>query len=129
MTTTCPRCQTANTEDSRFCQHCGQPLRPSVADTATVLWNGVAAQGDAAERAVPVPVLFAAKDALVVGRAEDCDVRLDHPSVSRRHATLERKPDGLWLTDLGGVNGLRRGGQRVTEPVRLTPEERVGVGP
>src|SRR6516165_9390232 len=82
MTTTCLRCQAANAAASRFCQHCGQPLRPSVVDTATVLWNGVAAQGDAAERAVPVPVLFAARDTLVVGRAEDCDVRLDHPSVS-----------------------------------------------
>ena len=39
-----------------------------------------------------------------IGRAEDNDVRIDHPSVSRRHAVLHLGPP-LRLEDLGGRNG------------------------
>src|SRR5262249_27947068 len=45
------------------------------------------------------------------------------------HARLERRTSGLWLTDLGGVNGTRYEGQRITEPMRLHACERVGIGP
>ncbi|MBM4345487.1 MAG: FHA domain-containing protein [Deltaproteobacteria bacterium] len=48
-----------------------------------------------------------------VGAAADCQVRVDHPSVSSRHARLER--DGVrWsVVDLGSTNGTFVDGQRV----------------
>lgn len=39
--------------------------------------------------------------------------------VGRRHATIERRPDGFWLSDCHSVNGTYLNGQRVVEPVRL----------
>ena len=42
--------------------------------------------------------------AVTIGRAEDNQVRIDDPSVSREHAVL-RVGDGLELEDLGGPNG------------------------
>jgi two-component system response regulator AtoC len=51
-------------------------------------------------RVHPLP----AEGEVVVGRAEECHVRVDHPSVSRRHALLVRGP-GLSVRDLGGANG------------------------
>jgi ABC-type multidrug transport system ATPase subunit len=122
----CPHCRTANRDGSRFCQQCGKPL---AAPESTVRWNGVAIRGDAVRRVVPLALLFANRDALVLGRSDDCDVRLEHPSVSRRHATLEQRTDGLWLTDLGGINGTRLDGQRLDAPLRLHAGQRVGVGP
>jgi ABC-type multidrug transport system ATPase subunit len=89
----------------------------------------VAIRGDAVRRVVPLELLFAQRDFLILGRSDDCDVRLEHPSVSRRHARLERRTSGLWLSDLGGVNGTRYEGQRLTEPMRLHACERVGIGP
>src|SRR5438876_8001890 len=122
----CPHCQTPTAVDQRFCTKCGKAL---AGPTATVRWNAIALKGDAVRRIVPIESLFIAGDTLVLGRSDDCDIRLEHPSVSRRHATLQRRTDGLWLTDLGSVNGTRREGQRANEPLRLHAGERVGIGP
>jgi transcriptional regulator with GAF, ATPase, and Fis domain len=46
-----------------------------------------------------------------LGRADDCELRIDHQSVSRYHAELSA-PDSDWwvLQDTGSKNGLRVGG-------------------
>ncbi|NWF69257.1 MAG: protein kinase [Chloroflexi bacterium] len=50
--------------------------------------------------------LVLANDTYVIGREPDCDILLDHHSVSRLHARLARKMDGGYsLTDLGSTNG------------------------
>ena len=42
----------------------------------------------------------------LVGREQPCDVRLDHDSVSRRHAEVVRLSDGrLFVTDRASRNG------------------------
>jgi two-component system, NtrC family, response regulator AtoC len=45
-------------------------------------------------------------DVLVVGRDEGCDVRVNDPSVSRRHARLVFTDD-VFVEDLGSANGTR----------------------
>jgi pSer/pThr/pTyr-binding forkhead associated (FHA) protein len=42
---------------------------------------------------------------LIIGRASICDLRLQHPSISRRHAQLMRQGDRFTLKDLGSQNG------------------------
>ena len=54
-----------------------------------------------------------AKLSTVIGRAEGCDVRLDDPSVSRRHATLHLGPRGCRMEDAGSTSGVYVDGQRV----------------
>ncbi|MDN5763376.1 MAG: zinc-ribbon and FHA domain-containing protein [Microlunatus sp.] len=44
-------------------------------------------------------------DQVTAGRHEDSDIFLDDISVSRRHATFIRTPDGTVLTDRGSLNG------------------------
>lgn len=44
-----------------------------------------------------------------IGRAAGSDVLLDHPSVSRRHAFLQRMPEGIFLVDLGSREGTQLG--------------------
>src|SRR4051812_16767271 len=46
--------------------------------------------------------------ALVIGRADDADIRIDHPSISRKHAVL-RVGSTLSIEDCGSSNGTRVG--------------------
>lgn len=52
---------------------------------------------------------------LVIGRGADCDLVLDEPGLSRRHAVLEALPDGLFLRDMGSANGSFVNGSRVRD--------------
>jgi two-component system response regulator AtoC len=53
--------------------------------------------------------------AVTLGRGEECEVRIDSPSVSRRHAVLHIGPR-LRIEDLGSANGtFVRDGQTVTD--------------
>jgi hypothetical protein len=42
---------------------------------------------------------------LIIGRASACDLRLQHPSISRRHAQLVRQGEHFALRDMGSQNG------------------------
>lgn len=50
--------------------------------------------------------------ATVLGRGPDCDIRLDHPGVSRQHARLTPTDDGLLVEDMGSTNGWLLNEQR-----------------
>jgi diguanylate cyclase (GGDEF)-like protein len=64
---------------------------------------------------------------LVIGRREDCDVRLRDDGVSRRHATLTVVDEGAILRDLRSANGTWVDGKR-TRQARLADGARVDLG-
>lgn len=49
----------------------------------------------------------------VIGRMPGCDVQLDDPSVSRRHARISRATNGWLIEDLGSTNGIMVNGASV----------------
>ena len=64
---------------------------------------------------------------VVIGRSRDCDVALDDPNVSRRHAEL-RNHGGTWVVaDLGSTNGVKLNGRRVSE-APLKPGDEIAIG-
>ncbi|MCI0341211.1 MAG: GAF domain-containing protein, partial [Planctomycetales bacterium] len=64
---------------------------------------------------------------VVVGRAEECRLRLAGSDVSRRHCRVVRSGGGYAVQDLGSQNGTRVNGERVEErPLR--PGDRIEVG-
>ena len=56
-----------------------------------------------------------------VGRADDCDVQLAHPSVSRQHAEFSISGDRWILRDLGSKNGSFVDGLRADGNTRQGP--------
>ncbi|MBI3406874.1 MAG: FHA domain-containing protein [Planctomycetes bacterium] len=66
------------------------------------------------------------KDMTLVGRKEDCDLRLDHKSVSKLHCVIVRTDGLLLLRDLGSTNGTRVNGQRVRRAA-LLPNDKLTV--
>jgi predicted component of type VI protein secretion system len=65
-------------------------------------------------QALPVP-----PGEFTIGRLEDCDLQIDHPSVSRRHAKLFNSDVGMFVEDLGSANGTAMGGAFVTGRAQL----------
>lgn len=66
------------------------------------------------------------KDMTVVGRKEDCDLRLDHKSVSKLHCVIVKTDGLLLLRDLGSTNGTRVNGQRVRRAA-LLPNDNLNI--
>jgi pSer/pThr/pTyr-binding forkhead associated (FHA) protein len=66
------------------------------------------------------------KDMTLFGRDEDCDVRLDHKSVSKLHCVIVKTDGVLLLRDLGSTNGTRVNGQRVRRAA-LLPNDTLAV--
>ena len=54
---------------------------------------------------------------LAVGAGRECDLVLDDPQVSRRHAELALGPDGIRVRDLGSTNGTFWQGSRLSDAV------------
>ena len=63
-----------------------------------------------------------------IGRSRQCDVMIDDPNVSRRHAEV-RPRGGAWvLTDLGSTNGSSLNGRRVNHPEVIQPGDEIQIG-
>src|SRR5204862_357283 len=85
-------------------QQCGKPLAAAVPPAATVMLSGSTSTTRVArQQHLELSRLFGGKARLIIGRAPDCDIVLAHPSVSRYHARVERRGDGLYLADLSGA--------------------------
>ena len=57
---------------------------------------------------------------VVAGSGGAADLVLDHPTVSRRHATLRVDDEGVRVADAGSSNGTRVDGQTISSAVRVT---------
>jgi DNA-binding NtrC family response regulator len=66
---------------------------------------------------------------VIIGRAQDADVRLQDSSISRRHAQLSVRPDGqLTLKDLGSHNGTRVNGEPASPERPLASGDTLAIG-
>jgi predicted component of type VI protein secretion system len=65
---------------------------------------------------------------LLIGRARGCGLRLDHPSISRRHLYLQATLGRIYWVDLSSRNGTRRpDGKRNADWLRQ--DQPIHVGP
>ncbi|WP_437971095.1 protein kinase [Sorangium sp. So ce260] len=65
---------------------------------------------------------------VTLGQAPPCEIRLDTPSVSPRHARLRVAGHAVTVEDLGGAQGTFVNGQRIGDPVRLERGDALRVG-
>jgi pSer/pThr/pTyr-binding forkhead associated (FHA) protein len=154
MAVHCPECGFVNPEGANYCQKCGAYLggpaeaedSAKSAEDPTTMTYRVGETGDmqpvdideVVEQAGAALVIRAGggragesfsvdEDRVSIGRSPDAGVFLDDVTVSRNHALLVRRRDGLYIDDLGSLNGTYVNRRRI-ESHRLADGDEIQVG-
>ena len=83
----------------------------------------IVASGKSAGRSIAIK-----RNQLLIGRAEQCDVRPLSEEVSRRHCAVTVGPADVWIEDLGSRNGTFVNGTRIAERTKLADGDLIRVG-
>jgi pSer/pThr/pTyr-binding forkhead associated (FHA) protein len=67
------------------------------------------------------------KQRTVIGRSRECDIQIEDPSASRRHAELRQEGTAYWIVDLDSTNGLEVNGLR-TQRAKLDHGDKISIG-
>ena len=151
----CTKCGRQNPPDSHFCGHCGAPLPRAGGEspaetTSTIALQALDTEHDeehgGGEDAAAVDGLPAGtallvvkrgpnagsrflldKDVTTAGRHPESDIFLDDVTVSRRHASFERKNELFIVRDVGSLNGTYLNRERIDEAA-LSSGDEVQIG-
>ncbi len=142
----CPECGFVNAEGANYCQKCGAFLSDAekqegdttaayqldeTGELKPVDMEQVAAEG--ATLAIRSgggragELFTVAGERMTIGRSPEAEVFLDDVTVSRNHALLVRRRDGLYIDDLGSLNGTYVNRRRI-ESHRLQNGDELQVG-
>jgi pSer/pThr/pTyr-binding forkhead associated (FHA) protein len=144
LTVFCTRCGHPNRDDARFCAECGASLQADATLSLTPV-----EPDDEGHDEFPFPhdelepgqslllvkrgpnagsTFLLEAGSTAVGRSTDSAVFLDDITVSRAHATFERRDDGSWFVrDVGSLNGTYVNGEQVDE-TKLASGDEVQIG-
>ena len=143
----CPECGFVNAEGANYCSKCGAFLgeakESGSGDTTEVYQVGETGElkpvdledvtGEGATLVIRSGGGRAGEafniggDRDTIGRSPDAEVFLDDVTVSRNHALLVRRRDGLYIDDLGSLNGTYVNRRRI-ESHRLQNGDELQVG-
>jgi hypothetical protein len=142
----CPECGFVNPEGANYCQKCGAYLARAEGEDASTMAYKVGETGeyepvdvtDEVDKAGAALVVrsgggragesFTVEgDRLSIGRTPDAAVFLDDVTVSRNHALIVRRRDGLYIDDLGSLNGTYVNRRRI-ESHKLEDGDEIQVG-
>jgi pSer/pThr/pTyr-binding forkhead associated (FHA) protein len=145
----CPECGFVNVEGANYCQKCGAFLADvsgghEHGDDTTAAWQ----IGDGGDIKALDPEQIASDaetlviragggragetflvsgDQMTIGRSPEAEVFLDDVTVSRNHALLVRRRDGVYIDDLGSLNGTYVNRRRI-ESHKLQDGDELQVG-
>ena len=145
----CTKCGHRNALDARFCSSCGAAMEAADSgEETTITFAPVDATGEILDDDMALAISeMSETTAMVVvkrgpnagskfvlegdvtraGRHPDSDIFLDDISVSRRHATFVRTPQGTVVRDSGSLNGTYVN-RKLVDEVLLQPGDEVQIG-
>ena len=69
------------------------------------------------------------KESILLGRGSSCDIVLNHPTVSKTHASIRLKSNNIYeIKDLGSTNGTYVNGRKVKGTQVLNFKDKVFIG-
>lgn len=109
-----------------------EPARaPAIATPPTLVQEAVTAEP---ARATAVLVISDGREVtlgeapVVIGRLSECDITIEDPNISRRHATVTILDGSYRITDLGSTNGTKVNGARISSQYDLADGDEITVG-
>lgn len=153
---TCSHCGSQNTDDARFCSHCGHALETAsvpAENTATITFGSTAPKPEAddgtglndddaaaADALPPGNALLIVQrgpgagsrylldtDLVSAGRHPESDIFLDDITVSRRHVEFRREGLTFRVSDVGSLNGTYVNRDRIDDALLQNGDEvRIG---
>ena len=143
----CSECGFVNPEGANYCQKCGAYLaRQEGEEEPTTMTYKVDETGEyqpvdideVVEQAGAALVIRSGGgrsgesftiegDRISIGRSPDAEVFLDDVTVSRNHALIVRRKDGLYIDDLGSLNGTYVNRRRI-ESHKLDDGDEIQIG-
>ncbi len=142
----CPECGFINSEGANFCQKCGAHVVADEKGDQTTITYKIDETGEL--KAVDLEEVVETEggalvirsgggragesfvvegERMAIGRSPDAAVFLDDVTVSRNHALLVKRRDGLYLDDLGSLNGTYVNRRRI-ESHKLQSGDELQVG-
>ena len=143
----CHECGFVNDEGANYCQKCGAYLgRSEGTEEPSTLTYKIAETGDfqpididrvVEEEGAALVIrsgggragesFVVDQDRMSIGRTPDAPIFLDDVTVSRNHALLVRREDGLYIDDLGSLNGTYVNRRRIeSQPLEDGDEIQIG---
>ena len=112
----CPVCNTPLAEGSEHCDACGYRLQGSTEAFRAVSLDPKDSEVKRAPSSDPTITILTGRqkgiafplegESAVIGRSPHCEIFLNDMTVSRKHALLERVPEGWTIRDTGSFNGV-----------------------
>ena len=65
---------------------------------------------------------------IAIGRSKDCDIMIEHPTISRKHAEISYSWNGAFVKDLGSANGVYCNDVRIEGTHKLRDRDEVRLG-
>jgi len=116
----CPKCYKDNLPGAIFCAGCGAKLSSGASYS----------KPESKTQIVQTPMNVQSSGSLdiIIGRTSTCEVFIDDPGISSKHARIFVEAGQAFIEDLRSLNGTILNGRRINQKTRISSRDTVHLG-